>query len=209
MSAKWFVIERRNIPLIKLVRARFQLRKSLALKIKEYEKKSSETNYQNLLFKGPMTAETTYDYTFQFDPKDYPANTFYQGRYQFKNHYYGNLIGDFDGESEEFACAKAIDQNEDVKFWVRNLVNPSWAFRLPLSNGRYFYPDFVALLKDGRIFVIEYKGAHLVEHSQEKKNIGELWEEKSAEKALFLMAVKEDEKGRNVFGQIENKILRN
>ncbi len=89
---------------------------------------------------------------------------------------------------------------------MRNLVHDTWAFRLPLSNGKFFYPDFVAMLKDGRIFVIEYKGEHLVEHSDEKKNIGELWEEKSDHQALFLMAVKRDEKGRSVYKQIEDKI---
>jgi type III restriction enzyme len=71
---------------------------------------------------------------------------------------------------------------------------------LPLSNGKFFYPDFVALLNDGRILVIEYKGEIYVDVAQEKKNIGEKWEEKSAGagKALFLMAVKRDEKGRSV-----------
>jgi type III restriction enzyme len=56
---------------------------------------------------------------------------------------------------------------------VRNLVHESWGFRLPLSNGKFFYPDFVALLNDGRVLVIEYKGAIYVDAAQEKKNIGE------------------------------------
>jgi type III restriction enzyme len=38
------------------------------------------------------------------------------------------------------------------------------------------------------------------------KNIGELWEEKSDGKALFLMAVERDQKGRDVYKQVENKI---
>lgn len=62
------------------------------------------------------------------------------------------------------------------------------------------------MLNDGRIFVIEYKGAHLVDSSQEKVNIGELWEEKSDEKALFHLSVEKDEKGRNPKQQIDNKI---
>ncbi len=45
-----------------------------------------------------------------------------------------------------------------------------------------------------------------VDAAQEKKNIGECWEEKSDGKALFLMAVKRDEKGRSVYKQIEDKI---
>jgi hypothetical protein len=50
------------------------------------------------------------------------------------------------------------------------------------------------------------KGEIYVDLAQEKKNIGERWEEKSAGKALFLMAVKRDEKGRSVYKQIEDKI---
>jgi type III restriction enzyme len=198
------LMNERKIPLVTLVRGRFQLLKAMALKIKEYQVKDSASNYQALLLGDNTTAETTYDYSFKFDPNSYPANSFYQGRYQFNKHYYGNTIGEFDTD-EEFECAKAIDQNSEVKYWVRNLVHETWAFRLPLSNGHFFYPDFVAMLNDGRIFVVEYKGAHLVEYSQEKKNIGELWEEKSDKKALFHMAVKDD-KGRDVRRQIEDEI---
>ena len=76
---------------------------------------------------------------------------------------------------------------------------------MPLAEG-YFYPDFVSELKDGRILVVEYKGAHLVEDAQEKLNVGQLWESKSAGQGHFLMAVKEDEWGRDVYRQIENKV---
>jgi hypothetical protein len=62
------------------------------------------------------------------------------------------------------------------------------------------------LLNDGRIFVIEYKGAIYVDASQEKKNIGERWEDKSDNKGIFLLAVKKDEKGRDVHKQIEDRI---
>jgi type III restriction enzyme len=187
------------------VRARFQLLKAMATKIKEYQVKDSKSNYQALLFGDNTTAETTYDYSFKFDPNSYPASDFYHGRYQFNKHYYGSVIGVFDTD-EELECAKAIDQCNEVKYWVRNLVHDTWAFRLPLSNGKFFYPDFVALLNDGRVMVVEYKGEHLVEASQEKKNIGEKWEDKSNKMALFLMAVKRDEKGRDVFKQIEDKV---
>lgn len=195
----------RKIPLVTLVRARFQLLKALAAKIKEYQSKDSQSNYQTMLFGKATTAQTTYDYSFRFDPKSYPTNSFYEGRYHFNKHYYGDIIGAFDND-DEFFCAQVIAQCEQVKYWVRNLVHESWAFRLPLSNGHFFYPDFVAMLNDGRIFLVEYKGAHLIEGAQEKKNIGELWEEKSDGKALFLMAVERDEKGRDVYKQVEDKV---
>lgn len=200
------LLEKRKIPLITLVRGRFQLLKAIAKKIKEHQAEDSQTIYAALLFGKAAIVQTTYDYAFKFDPNSYPANAFYQGSYQFNKHYYGSAIGAFDTK-EEMECARAIDQNEHVKYWVRNLVHGTWAFRLPLSNGRFFYPDFVAMLDDGRIFVIEYKGAHLIDSSEEKKNIGEAWEEKSNKKALFLLAVKEDEKSRDVGAQIDEKIL--
>jgi type III restriction enzyme len=199
------LLEKRKISLVTLVRGRFQLLKAIAKKVKDHQVTDSQKNYQALLFGDTTTAQTTYDYAFIFDPKSYPANAFYQGSYQFNKHYYGNTIAELD--TEELECAKSIDQNEHVKYWVRNLVQETWAFRLPLSNGHFFYPDFVAMLNDGRIFVIEYKGAHLIDGSQEKKNIGEKWEEKSDKKALFLLAIKVDEKGRKVEAQIDAKIL--
>ena len=78
------------------------------------------------------------------------------------------------------------------------------SFWLPLHDGR-FYPDFVARLEDGRTLVVEYKGAHLVgsPDTEEKQNIGELWAKESKGHGLFLMAVKEDEKGRLVDRQLE------
>jgi type III restriction enzyme len=111
-----------------------------------------------------------------------------------------------ESKGEEFECAQAIDRSSLVRHWVRNIANqPVFSFRLPLSEG-YFYPDFVAELKDERILVVEYKGAHLLEGAQEKLNIGQLWQEKSNGQGLFLMAVKEDEWGRYVYRQIEEKV---
>lgn len=195
----------RKIPLVTLVRARFQLLKALAAKISEHQVEDSQSSYQAMLFGSATAAQTSYDYSFRFDPDNYPATDFYQGRYRFNKHYYGDRVGAFDSD-EEFFCAQVIDQCEQVETWVRNLVHDSWGFRLPLANGRFFYPDFVARLKDGRVFVIEYKGAHLLAGADEKKNIGELWEEKSDGKALFLMAVERDGNGRDVYKQVENKI---
>jgi type III restriction enzyme len=83
------------------------------------------------------------------------------------------------------------------------------SFWLPTSTDR-FYPDFAAELTDGRIFVIEYKGeAHATnDDSKEKRNIGELWEEKSSKRSLFLLAEKADSKGRNTRAQLEANIGR-
>ncbi len=60
---------------------------------------------------------------------------------------------------------------------------------VPTSRYR-FYPDFVAKLKDGRILVIEYKGAKLSEavSEKEKNDIGKLWASRSVH-CLFVMAI--------------------
>ncbi len=117
------------------------------------------------------------------------------------------MIGELASEGEEFECAQAIDRNSSVKFWVRNLSRRDNSVKLPTSTD-YFYPDFVALLNDGRTLVIEYKGKpyETNDDSKEKINIGELWEKKSNKKGLFLFAVKRDGKGRDVYKQIEDKV---
>ena len=81
--------------------------------------------------------------------------------------------------------------NSVVRYWIRNVSRHPASFWLPTAAGR-FYPDFVALLEDGRLFVVEYKGA-LIAHgpdTDEKRTIGELWERESGGKCLFLMAEK-------------------
>jgi type III restriction enzyme len=67
----------------------------------------------------------------------------------------------------------------------------------------------VALLNDGRTLVVEYKGKpyETNDDSKEKINIGELWQAKSKGKGVFLFAVKQDEQGRNVLQQLEDKLL--
>lgn len=56
--------------------------------------------------------------------------------------------------------------------------------------------------------MIEYKGEHLEDKQseQEKRDIGRLWEARSAGRALFLWAVKKDDEGRDVRRQIEAKV---
>ena len=93
-------------------------------------------------------------------------------------------------------------KHPQVKRWVRNVVG---MFGLPTATGT-FYPDFFAELLGGRDLLVEYKGEHLIEHEQQKKNIGERWEEKSGGKALFLWAIKKDGQGRDVHRQLQDKL---
>lgn len=199
------LITKRNLPLEKLVRARFLLEKVIRKKILSYRELAYQTGYQVRLFDNKNDVQTSYQYTFTFNPEYYPASEYYHGRYVFQKHFNNPpLIGAFDSDPE-LECAKILDQNENVKRWVRNLVHPKFGFRLPLSTG-FFYPDFIAELDDGRILIVEYKGDIYVHDSQQKKNVGELWEEQSNGKGLFLFAVDQDEKNRGVNRQIVDKI---
>ncbi|MEI8352059.1 MAG: hypothetical protein WCG36_07090 [bacterium] len=111
------------------------------------------------------------------------------------------MVGEFDSK-EELECAKAIEMCPRIKRWVRNVRG---MFSLPTSSGK-FYPDFVAELDDSRFLVVEYKGEHLIQYDQEKKNVGELWESKSTGKAIFLWAIKKDSAGRDVPRQLADKL---
>ena len=65
---------------------------------------------------------------------------------------------------------------------------PIYSFWLQTPTDR-FYPDFVARLTDGRILVVEYKGADrwTNDDSEEKRNIGELWAARSNGRCVFIM----------------------
>jgi type III restriction enzyme len=94
-----------------------------------------------------------------------------------------------------------------VKWWVRNLSYGNDTFWLPRAVGK-FHPDFVALLNDGTLFVVEYKGAHLTDmpRTLEAQNIGELWESISNGRCRFIIVVKEDEQGRDMRSQMLEKL---
>lgn len=204
-----YLTEKRQIPLADLARARYILEKQLRNKIKSYYDDAMAKGYIARLFGPEAAVETNYEFEFSYptDPFQYPAHWYYKGRYSFNKNYYP-LIGELESDGEEFDCAQAIDRNMSVRCWVRNLSRQDNSFRLPTSTD-YFYPDFVALLSDGRTLVVEYKGKpyETNDDSKEKINIGELWEAKSKGKGLFLFAVKLDPQGRDVYRQLEDKIM--
>ena len=128
------------------------------------------------------------DIALTFDEDRYAPNWFYEGGYRFRKHLF-RVVGELKSEGEEFECAIFLDQMDEVQAWVRNLERRERSsFWMQTSTDR-FYPDFVALLKDGRILVAEYKGADRWSNddSKEKRAIGELWAERSGGKCLFVM----------------------
>jgi len=199
-----YLMKQRHIPLSDLFRFKFQLAKAVEQKIKACRKQGYATGYQTFLFGPKAHVETSFADGFAFDrSRPYDPTWSYQGAYQFKKHFFA-LPGELASNGEECDCAFLIDNLPQVKHWIRNLANrPLTSFWLPTSTDR-FYPDFVAQLRDGRVFVIEYKGAHLIDtqDTKEKKNIGELWAAKSNGKGLFLMAEKKNSLGQNLKDQI-------
>ena len=81
-----------------------------------------------------------------------------------------------------------------MRFWLRNVDRKPNAFWLQLSGAR-FYPDFIAMLTDGRILVVEYKGAFLADGAKEKLMVGQLWAEASGGQCLFAMPTGQDFSG--------------
>ena len=197
------LIEHRGIPLADLLRFKFQLAKAVHQKIVGYRRLAYADSYQTYLFAPQAEVETNFIDGFSFEKAPYPAAWFYSGGYQFKNHFFGG-IGELKSSGEEFDCAQVIDLIPEVKYWIRNLASrPASSFWLATAKDR-FYPDFVALLNDGRTLVIEYKGEHLIDSADTKKktNVGELWASKSNGMGLFLMAEKVNANGQSVREQI-------
>jgi len=133
----------------------------------------------------------------------------YRGRWRPRKHFLGaDNLPAFDGteDGEEFQCAQAIDSLPTVKFWIRNVARHPNSFWLPTASDK-FYPDFVAILDDGRTLVVEYKGAHLADgaDTNEKRLIGELWERQSQGRALFIV-VEKSAAARDVRTQLSDKI---
>jgi len=195
------LVQRDDMDLSALIRARPVLEKILLVRLLAARKQAYAAAFQRQLFADDGRVCVSLDqYTFSF-PEDYPLGPRYTGRCVFEHHYYRE-IGDMN--SEEVPCALAIDQHRRVKHWVRNIEgHKRHSFWLPTSSDK-FYPDFVAQLDDGRILVVEYKGEHLKDNPDtlEKIAVGKAWANASGH--LFLMAFKQDKAGRDVEAQLRH-----
>lgn len=182
----------RNIPLSTLMQCKYVLARKVKDKLDAIRTKERAAVYQHQLFGPQAKPEISFDHGFTFIDDMFAGVRVYRGAYRFSKHFTGwDHVPAFDGEGEELDCAKALDSLPQVKHWIRNVPRHPQAFWLPTASGRFF-PDFVAELLDGRILVIEYKGAHLADaaDTDEKRTIGALWEKTSQGKALFLMVEK-------------------
>ncbi len=199
------LVHEQGIPLGQLARHQYPLLQRLALTIEGLREEAGRTAFRQLVLDGGWSVEASPAFEFRFDPSGYPVpgHRRYGGRFSLSKHFYP-VVADLEDGSEELSCALALDMHPLVRHWVRNLDSePVHAFWLPTSAGR-FYPDFVCELMDGRVLVAEYKGEHLrnVPKEIEKAQVGRVWAEKSAGRAVFAMLYRL-ERGMNVQQQID------
>lgn len=206
----------RGISLSSLWRAKYPLALKLEAKIKNLRENAKSNAYQQYLFAPEAKVGVSFDTGFKFSKGMYDDVRMHRGgAFRFSKHYLGpKKVPAFSGREgdrgEEFICAQMIDSLSDVDFWLRNVSQHPNSFRLPKASGN-FYPDFVAKLKDGRIFVIEYKGELLagagVDDTNEKRAVGALWERASDGRGLFAIIEKTVD-GLDVRGQLLKHIAR-
>ncbi len=178
----------RSVGLAALVRTKFLLALAIGSKIDGYREEDYKKGFQQLLFGGKIKAESKMDFSFNF-PQEYPIGAKYTGAKRFNKHYYGNVLGDMNGEEAE--CAFALDSLPEVKCWVRNVELSAHSFSLQTSTDK-FYPDFVALLNNGKLLAIEYKGSDRLtnDDTKEKQLIGDYWAKQSQGKCGFAIVSK-------------------
>ena len=208
------LIHDRKFSMTALVRAQFQLARAINDEIDRlYELARKQACQGDLFEKMAIAPNLDHFNQFAFKTGVYPLRKPYRGSFEFQKHFY-TQIEDLrektsrGQQAEEFQCALAIDMNQNVKHWVRNIPQQrNTSFWLPTSSD-YFYPDFVIELKNGAIALIEYKGEpyRTNDDSREKNDVGQQWAKGSNGKRLYLMAVSKDDCGRSVKQQIDELI---
>lgn len=169
-----------------LVLDRYRLAEALAQRIRLHREAERVAAFQALLLPD---SELTVDAGIAVDLSKwrYDPSWSYDGGHRFQKHYFAPAPGELQSSGEEFDCAVFLDGLPEVRAWVRNLSRKG-----PISLRRStqnFYPDFVCLLTDGRVLVVEYKGKHLVtaDEAKEKLAVGAIWESRSGGRCLFSM----------------------
>jgi type III restriction enzyme len=201
-------LKHKGYSLGQLVRGRFMIARRLLALLEEAKARRSNQAHQRLFALEEVVVDPAV--VFRFSDLAYPMRSPCPAPMEWQKHYY-DVPGDLpyrrkDGElAEEYRCALAIERNPDVEVWVRNLVHPT-QFRFPTATGST-YPDFIAKLRDGRIFVIEYKGDDRYDHPKNvaKRAVGELWARKYPN-GIYLMPRDRDSAGLDIDQQIASAI---
>ena len=89
-------------------------------------------------------------------------------------------------EDCELTFAKQLDEHPQVEWWHRNVAQEPDGFRLQGYERDGFYPDFIVQTKNGKRWLLEYKGADRAtsEDSEYKDALGKLWAEVCGEEEI-------------------------
>lgn len=189
-----------GMTLDEIARHKFDLRRALRQFITDLRAVRQNDNYGALFAANADQFVTSADHATIFDENNYAYNQPYAGATKFNKHY-TTIVGDLKPNGEEFDCAVYLDQMDEVRYWIRNVHQKSGSFWLQLPDQRFF-PDFVAMLNDGRILVVEYKGKDRYDGEQVKRDIGSVWAEASDGTCLFCMPT---DRGFDVIESVINK----
>ncbi len=171
-----------------LARAKYRVLDAVQKAVARYRDVRQAGAFQTALFpQSGLDFQTSADLALIFDENGYGYNQAYKGAMGFRKHLF-RVIGDLEPTGEEHDCAVYIERHPAVKAWVRNTSGQPNSFWLQTASDK-FYPDFMALLNDGRAAAIEYKGGHIAtaDDAREKRLVGELWAERSGGACLFAM----------------------
>lgn len=201
----------RGMHISALMRCKFLLARKVREKITAARQTERNGVYQQALFAPTAKVDVSFEDAFTFRDGMYWDQRRYRGRWKPRKHFLGpDHVPAFDGadDGEEFQCAQAIDSLPGLKHWIRNVARHPNSFWLPTATDK-FYPDFVAEFDDGRLLVVEYKGAHIADGADtaEKRTIGTLWEQAGKGKGLFIV-VEKTRDGVDMRGQLMEKIGR-
>lgn len=190
ISGALSALEAAGFELNVLARNKYDLRRAIVALINDLRDERETISYNSLFAANAEQFAVSSDLSMIFDEATYAFNQPYSGPTKFNKHY-TSLIGDLKPSGEEFDCAVHLDRMEAVRYWIRNVEGKRSSFWLQLPHQK-FYPDFVAMLHDGRILVVEYKGAHLYDGETAKRTIGSVWADASGGKCVFCMPTGRD-----------------
>lgn len=186
----------RRMPMAVLVRGKYALRRAVLARVEELRLKAAKRGVQMFL-DGIAEAKVSDASAFEFEQYRYNVASFHDGPFRPNKHFY-KRVGKMNGFEAE--CARAIDRLGETETWVRNGDRAPGNYWLPTSRGNFF-PDFVAKLHDGRLFVIEAKG-RTDEYDREKDNIGHATAKASGGTLLFATLWENDAERRDVATQL-------
>ena len=166
----------RQMHITALTRRKFSLARVIRKRLSQCRLEERKNAFRRYLFEPEARVEIAFETGFAFKDGMYRDRSRYLGHWKPSKHFLGpDQVFAFDGveDGEEVRCAQVLDSLPDIQYWVRNVSRHPDSFWLPTVADK-FYPDFVALLNDGRRFVVEYKGAHIAEgvDTAEKRTIG-------------------------------------